>query len=247
MRYLLISLTFFAFANAGYVVCAQSASSDSVLLSASVDHAINSYNAVMKNQALLFNGREYLEFDGLSKQHPYFESEFEEEGAIEYEHQWYTKIPMLYDLTIDALVVEHYDQRGFRVLVKVHQDDVQSFDLLDHHFVRLQADSLNAVKEGFYDLLYQGDTKFYVKRKKNIHEDLSNNEVNVEFIGKNTFYVEKNSIFHVVRGKGSLYKVLKDQKKALKQFASKNQLDFVGAKERSMVELVMYYDQIKNH
>jgi hypothetical protein len=43
---------------------------------------------------------------------------------------------------------------------------VQSFELADHRFVRLPADSADMLTEGFYDLAVDGPSPLLVKRSK---------------------------------------------------------------------------------
>lgn len=237
-------LTFLMIGIGAEEIFSQSSVKDSTFNEKAESNALVQYSRIMRYQALIFNGSEYNEFDGNSKEFPYFYSEYIEEGAIRYDNELYLGIPLFYDLTTDELIIEHYNQSGYQVLIKLRQDRVQSFSVFDHTFQRLSGDSLNRIKTGFYDLLYDGDLKFYAKRKKIYHEEINTNEIIIDFLERTNYYLFKDGIYHPVKRKGSVLKALKDQKKILNQYASKTNLDF--RRESSYVELVRYYDNLKN-
>ncbi len=233
---------------AGSSLFGQMVSSDSTFVERSKGNAIAVYNSAIKDQSLLFNGVEYKgipePYDGF----PFFNSEYVEEGSIRYDDELYQNIPMQYDLVHDLLIVEHYDQKGYVSMIKPHQSKISSFDLLGHTFINIVRDSTSGVlRDGFYDLLYDGNTKVLAKRKKNKHEDISVQMIKVSFLEKNNYYLVKDGKYYPVKSKGSMLKVLKDQRKPLNQFASKNKviIDFAGNRENAMVQLATYYDQIQ--
>ncbi len=237
----LLAIVFGIFDSSG-----QSAIKDSTFLDKAEANALVQYSRIMRYQALIFNGSEYQEFDGNLEQHPYFQSEYLEAGTIRYDGELYPAIPLFYDLTTDELIIEHYDQKGYQVLVKLRQDRVQSFEVFGHSFQRLSGDSLNSIKTGFYDVLYDGDVKLFARRRKVKHEELTTNQLIVEFNEKTAYYLWKGGRYYPVKSKRSILKVLKDKKKLLNQFSSKSNLDYHLRKEASFVELIRQYDKIKN-
>jgi hypothetical protein len=217
---------------------------DSSFVEQSLSHAIASYTTSVRDQSLLFNGVEYKSFPEPYEGHPFFESEYIEEGSITYYGEYYQNVPMQYDLVHDELIIEHYDQKGYVGLVKLHQKKISSFALLDHTFVRVGSQAGANIRDGFYDLLYDGDVKILSKRKKSIAEDLSQQHLTVSFPIKNSYYLFKENKYYPIRNKGSLLKALKDKRKDLNQFANKNKASFSSNKEYGMIKLAEYYDQI---
>jgi len=222
----------------------QGASIDSTFVERSLGNAIAMYTVSIRDQALLFNGVESKALPEPYEGFPFFGSEYVEPGSILYDGELYKNIPLQYDLVKDELIIEHYDQKGYVSMIKPHQTKVASFQLLDHTFIRIIGDSTAGVlRDGFYDVLYDGDIKVLAKRKKNVSEDISLSQLTVSFIEKNNYFIAKGGKYYSVKNKGSMIKVLQDQKKSLNQFVSKNKLNFKSNREQAMVKLAAYYDQ----
>jgi len=220
---------------------------DSTFVERSRTNAISFYSNSVRDQSLLFNGVEYKPIPEPYEGHPFFESEYIEEGSISYNGELYQNVPMQYDLVRDEVVIEHYDQKGYVGLVKPHQKKITSFVLLNHTFVHLGSQLTGEdIRDGFYDLLYDGNVKILAKRKKTISEDLSQQVLKVSFNEKSNYYLFKDNIYHAVKSKGSILKVLKDKRKELNQFANKHKADFNLNREYGLVKLAEYYDQISN-
>ena len=218
---------------------------DSSFVEYSRAEAISFYSSSVRDQLLLFNGVEYKPIPEPYEGHPFFESEYIEEGSITYYGETYQNVPMHYDLVHDEVVIEHYDQKGYVGLVKPHQNKITSFVLLNHTFIHLGSQSTGEdIRDGYYDLLYDGNVKILAKRKKTISEDLSMQTLKVSFNEKVSYYLFKDNEYHTIKSKGSVLKVLKDKRKELNQFASKRRADFTLNREYSMVKLAEYYDQI---
>lgn len=226
---------------------AQQASADSVFVQRSYARAVAAYNKSTRDQLLLYNGVEYKPFPEPYDGHPYFESEYVEEGQVSYDGELYENVPMQYDLLTDLLVLEHYDQKGYVGMMKPHQDKVRLFTLLEHTFILIDGDSTNGVlKDGFYDLLYSGSVKVLAKRKKSVVRDYEYSQLKTSFPQKNSYYLVIDGQYYPVKNKRSVVKALQGNKKLLNEYVRKNQLDFTNNKEKSMVALAAYHDQIQN-
>ena len=102
----------------------------------------------------------------------------------------------------------------------------------------------DGLRDGFYDLLYDGNVKILAKRRKTISEDLSHQVLKVSFNEKNNYYLFRDNRYYSIKSKGSLLKVLKDKRKELNQFANKRKAEFNLNKELGFVKLAEHYDQI---
>ncbi|HEX5169552.1 MAG TPA: hypothetical protein VFW11_10280 [Cyclobacteriaceae bacterium] len=225
----------------------QHAMSDSTGVDRSMAKAVALYNVSIRDQSLLYNGIEYKPYPEPYDGHPFFESEYVEEGSVLYDGELYEDIPLQYDLITDVLILEHYDQKGYVGMVSPHQHKIKSFRLLDHTFIRVAGDSTGGVlKDGFYDVLHKGTIMILVKRKKLVTEDVNFNQLMVSFPEKNNYYLVREGTYFPVKGKAGMVRVLRDKKRLLNQFVSKNRLDFQNNKEKSMAALAAYYEQIQH-
>ena len=224
---------------------AQVAPTDSLPQSRAVQTAVNLYTRAVREQARIYNGSEYQEFTRPAEGHPFFESDTWEEGTVWYDGEDYRNIAVMYDILHDELVIEHYDQKGYMVKIKVLQSRINRFSLLGHTFVRIQQDAAGNFREGFYDLLYDGGSRVMVKRKKTFTEEVDNtNTVKIIFSTHNQYFIEHGGRYYQVKGRASIMRVLKDKKRPLSQYIRKEQLNFKERREHDLVKLAAFYDQI---
>lgn len=206
------------------------------------------YNRTFRNQSMLYNGNEYVAFDGPARGFRYFLSEYPEEGSITYEGETFKNIPLLYDVVSDEVVIEHYDQSGYGVDLKLHKERVTSFTLLGHYFVHLSADTMNGAsyRSGFYDLLHDGQTKLLARRRKESVDQIDQGILTIHFSETDRYLLRLNGVYYSVKNRHSLLKLLKDQRKELVHYIRKMHFDFTLQRERSLVEIVRYYDKLKS-
>lgn len=206
--------------------------------------ALSFYTASVKREQLVLNGREYFPFDGVSKQFPYFLTEYPEEGEVVYDHEEYSQVLLLYDLVADQLVAEHYDQNGLLGMIVIPKARVQEFRIMGYRFVHLEND---LIPKGYYRVLFEGTTaSLYQKYKKQRQDIIVNRELRTEFPEKVQFFVFKDRKYYPVGGKRALLKVLEDEKRALREFAARNKFEFSSTdKEIALMKMVSYYEQLK--
>lgn len=152
---------------------------------------------------------------------------------------------MLYDLFKDEVVIELYNSALKITLLK---ERVTSFDLLDHHFVNIKADSTskNPVSAGYYDQLYGGKIQVLARREKSIQTTQGfAGALESYFLPSLNYYLFKNGTYYSVSSEGSFLDVLKDKKKDLQQFIKANKLKFKKyQREDAMAKVAAYYDHL---
>ncbi|MBS1526321.1 MAG: hypothetical protein JST19_11770 [Bacteroidetes bacterium] len=226
---------------------AQEAQSDSAFLQNALSQTVDNFNTAMGEQARLYNGHEYLPYDRSIQGNALYPPAAKslETGEITYDGFVYKKVPMMYDIYKDAVVVLLYNKFSMFSLLS---ERVSDFTLLGHHFVRVDADTLKDDKSGmttgFYDQLYGGKTEVLAKRTKTI-QNSTNSAIILEtyFIEKNEYYVRKGKTYYKVGGKGSFLNVLKDKKALLQRYMKDQQIDYRANPELAMAQLAAYYDQ----
>ncbi len=58
------------------------------------------------------------------------------------------------------------------------------------------------------------------------------------------YYIRKEGVYHTVRSKASVLKVLKSKKKELARYIKQRKLDFKRAPEEAIVAVVRQYEQL---
>ncbi|MGC4038266.1 MAG: hypothetical protein QM764_20050 [Chitinophagaceae bacterium] len=226
---------------------------DSTLLSASLKNAIDLHNSVLGSGIHLYNGPEDPGYNRLATGHPYFQNDLVQTGSVFYDDTYYTNVSMLYDLVQDDVVILQFlrDSSNYTEDYKkiVRQDLVKNkvtwFTLPGHEFVRLSADSSSMeMQGGFYDRLYNGKVKLYVKRSKLYIEEVKGQNLEKRYQQTDLYYIWKNGKYYNVRTKRSLPAVFGDKRKDMNSFIRANRKRFKKDKDLLFFETTRYYDQL---
>jgi hypothetical protein len=213
---------------------------DTTFLSLARKQSVSRYAAATQNQSRLYNGSDYVYYIPKDEEHPYFKSDDWSPGSIVYWDEPYENVSILYDLTIDHVIIEH--NRGNPI--KLLSEKVTSFTIANHTFVRLQRDEKNKIPDGFYDRLYSGKSKVYGKYAKFYEEALESRTVVPRFDETYRYYVVRDGIFHMVKTKKSLLEVFGDRKQEIKAFLRKNHIRHNDNREKSIVRVAEFYDTL---
>lgn len=191
----------------------------------------------------LYNGQRYHIYDSRSKDHQFFQIEDWKQGIIEYDGQRFEAIPMLYDIVKDVVVIKYYGRSG---LIQLQSERVKNFAFIDHHFVRIEKNEEQEINipTGFYDLLYNGNTKVLARHVKQRQEQIENNNVNVYFLPKNFFYFQKDGLYYPIHSQKAALDLLSDQKKALKKHLREQRIKFRKDREKALIQMATQYDKL---
>ncbi len=215
----------------------QSLPADTLFLAQGRKNEVALYTKAMVAQSGIFNGTEYRDYRPLKDELPLFSVDWVD-GSVFYEGEVYENIPLLYDLSTDKLITEHYSSRQ---KIELIDNKIESFSLGEHHFVHLRDDRL---RKGFYELVYDGTTKVYMRRQKTLQQSLAGTEIRRNFEEKEFYYIFKKGNYYSVKNKKSVIAVLKDKKSELNQFIAKNHIRFKISREKSIAMVAEYYDRI---
>ncbi len=224
-------------------VSAQNIATDSSNNQVAFYKAVSFYHQSLKPEAGLYNGIQYRPYDQTLKEgHPYFEYPIPVEGSVVYNNMLYEHLALQFDIVIEKLILT---EPTHSYTIQLNNDRLAGFTLQNHHFIRLNGDSLEdaGLKAGFYELLYDGKTKLYKKQVKNIQEKLTT-EVEKYISEATDYYVYKNGKYYAANQKSSLLKVLADHKKEVSQFIRKNKIKIRKNQDSSLAQVLGFYDQV---
>ena len=212
------------------------------LLDSAVQNAYAIYSSSIGGNSHLLNGVEYKDYDIHSYDigHPYFISDDWEYGTINYDKQVYHNVDIMYNIVRDKVII---DQPQGHFKLELIDEHLASFTLQGHNFVRLVKDSTADIRTGYYDLLYDGKTKVYAKRRKEIQENLSSRTVISEYNERDIYYIYKNGKYFTVRSKPAVLKVFVERKTMLRKHLSKLKIRFKKNKDLVLVESAKFYDE----
>jgi hypothetical protein len=233
MRYLIASaaLLFSSLAD-----IAQHLLPDSVVFKRALDQTISYNTSVATKTSGLYAGSRYVRDYYRVKGHPFFETDSLEKGDVFYNGVLYKNVDLLYDISHDDLVTK-YSEDANLVLVR---EKISYFKLRGHLFVA----GSDVLGRGFYDVLFTGKIELVAQRKKELTPWSKTMEFDATFSQTSNYLIYKDSSYYKVNSKQELLDVLKDKKTELKDFISKNKIDFKKNFEAALLRTAMYYDQI---
>lgn len=233
---------FFTFCSCLLVIrCIGQAAPDTAFLTLANQNQKKIYDQFIYGQSRLYNGSEYHDYLSRNDEHPYFGVDDWAYGDILYDDELYTNVPMFYDLSRDKVISEHILNGSKLELVS---EKIQRFSMTGHTFVRLQKDKNGTIATGFYDRLYNGQTKVFARREKALQQRVESNDIIALFEEHNRLFILKNERYLPVKKKGSVLDAFEDQKQEIKSFINKNKIRFKSTRETDIVRVAEYYDTL---
>lgn len=217
---------------------------DTTFLTAAIDNAVNLYQKALAVQSRLYNGSKYVAPEHTLEQHPYFPSEDWLTGTVFYDGEFFTDVPLMYDLNKDALIAEHHSSGNPLELV---WDKLQHFTLGGHHFEKIENDSVgnSLPKTGFYDILYNGETRLVAHRQKFLKKEIVSQEIIIKYDERNRYFLFRDGTFFPVKTKSSVLKLLADKKPELRRFLKQHRDAFLRERELMLKSVAEHYDTLK--
>jgi len=202
------------------------------------------YHQFIGRSSGLYSGIEYKyhspEIVGL----PFFLNNNWNRGTVVYNKVLYENVAIRYDAVDDNLVALLFNQALPYVL---NREKVQSFDLLNHHFVYVEADTLQKgynVKSGFYEQLYSGKTEVLLKQSKTIETYSSVSQSEIKYVDKISVYLKNKTNYYPVSGNSSIINALQDKKKDIQQYIKSNHIRVKKNALDGLVQIAAYYDTL---
>lgn len=175
----------------------------------------------------LFNGKLPPQYLMRHKGTYYLESDTFYRGNLVYNGKRYVDLALNLNAHSDELYIRMPQYNSSSVLLKDH---VESFTLDQMEFVHLVKEKWPGVpQEGYYQILFSGKKISVLKRTlKRMNASTSVNEINFSHVFEEEiyYYIVQNGIFHPVKRRSSLLKVLGDKRKKLNRHIRKHKLGF---------------------
>lgn len=222
-------------------VCAQPLP-DSVVFKESVSKIRQVYFNEIGDNAQIYHGNEYIRNGQKANGFPFYESNEMIVGSVSYQGTTYADQALYYNLVSDELITNNYTHSALIVLAA---GKVDSFTILNHIFVPINADKANRLEtSGYYDQLLAGEPAVYARREKRMVVGSGSDET--KYIQHDDYFIKMKGIFYPVDGKSALLDVFKDQEDVLKKYIRTNKLNFKKDPESSLVLTTIYYSQLKH-
>jgi len=215
--------------------------SDTTFLIAAKENAAQLHQQALRVQARLYNGSKYSPPQQTFEEHPNLASEDWIDGSVFYDGEFFPEVSLIYDVSSDALVTDHFPSGH---PIQLISDKIDYFSLGDRHFQRIKMESVHnsLPRTGFYEVLYDGKTKLIALRQKFRREKIESTKVFVLYESRDRYFIFLNGKFFPVKNKSSVLKLMEDKKQELKRFMRQKQLAFSSDRERVLKSIAEFYD-----
>ena len=194
----------------------------------------------------ILNGSEYELYYPVYGSSPLIPKRRYPNGSIVVEGIKHSPVVLQYDTYKDLLV--HFDPRHqinqSVIPVVLNKYIVDEFEVgipdnrMKFRYLRFPDSLKNIVVNGFYEMVYEGNTSYLIRRKSLLAI------TGGDYIFKSRsvkFVVNKNNIYKIT-GRRSLLKALGDQKIRMKKFIRSNKINIRHAGKTDMRRILTYYD-----
>jgi hypothetical protein len=214
---------------------------DSTDIIQSIEKVLALYERTMEGVHHLYNVSEYIAYEPIDDEYPYFKTDEWTYSQLKYDDEWFRNVPLLFDIDKNQLIASYYYNGTKMQLV---QNRVDEFILADHHFINIK-ESIDSttIRPGFYELLYNGQTQILARRSKNFIERIEETQEVKFFKESNQIFIIYSGIPFRINSKHDMLRVLKSKKSDLKIYIRENHL-FEKDKENSIIRLTQYFDRI---
>lgn len=233
-------LIHFLFTGAIPTVFAQHNSADTLFIRSAINYARKLNDEVTYREWGLYTGSHYLARATPDETFPFFLTSSLSKGEIIYQGERYDVL-LLYDAHRDKLIIQHYEG----VLIELVSQNVSAFNFNGHKFKHFSNSAGKKNQVGFYEILYDGETKFLAKRVKVSKEIVERGVVKINYSQRDIFFILKGDSFYKVQSKKSVLSVLLDQEQNLKKYIRGSDIHFNHHREEAIRNILQFYDSQK--
>lgn len=224
---------------------AQQYAADSVVTNSSIDYAKHLYFTQRGEEASIYKGVHHIGYPVSIEGNAYFQSADWQTGSVLYDHILYENIEMRYDLYKDQLIVTPQEQG--RMFISLFSPRVTKFSFSGFNFIRIgNSDEKTSPAPGFYLQLASGKLTMLAKKSKVISERIEGRTFLQKFDETVKYYLLKDSVYYPIKNKKDMLAAVKDKKKEVQQFLSKNKLNYRKGREKTLVAVAEFYNQTRN-
>jgi len=227
-------------------------SSDNTNLSTLTDSQIqyikDTYFAKIEVPNELINGKEYESYYIRSTSKPLLFRDKKRTASLFTRTRQYKNISLEYDTFHDELIFTDksrtLDDRFPQI--SLNKDIIEGFNLyfeddsLIFRYLRLPECSKLNLKEGFYEIAYQGGSKFFIKHKSSYYQK----EGLQEYKYYHEFYVSNGDIFFKIKSRRSLLKLFGEKAGIMKKYMHESHIRMRQADRNQLAEILKHYDSL---
>jgi hypothetical protein len=252
-RYLLI---FYAFFSGNLLIAQQFVTfsdykekeSYKAITDQQIDYLFRVYNQRMDNSDEMINGREYFPYYYKSEINPLLFSGKKRSGSLLMNGEKYDNLSLDYDTYLDEVIYSDNTKFFYNksLVIAVNSEQVDGFNLyfgddsLTFKNLRSGFDVNYNLPEGFYEVVYDGTSKYIIKHKSTISKEKSMNV----YLYSPTAYVMAGGDFSKLRSKRGFIKLFGIRSEEIRKFIRSNDVQIRRGEKNKIASVLRYYDTL---
>jgi hypothetical protein len=200
---------------------------------------LSNFSGIYNDPSGYLNGRRNTFIYPPAIGNPWFMMAGQVNSMLETEKGTYHDLLLSYDILNDELILTFRDTAGMESIM-INKNIIYSFSLFGVRFVNLDAGLLP--ESGFYEEVYNGNLKFYIKHKKILIRQ--SGPVQYEYRYKTLKYLVRDNKYYLVNNNRALLKTLGDKKSEVKSFLQEHQILVRSASNNELISVLKHYEGI---
>lgn len=188
-----------------------------------------------------FNGPQFKdEYPKAVGDSRYFNQNVFAPNKIEYDGQWFSNVPLEYDIFSDNVITRSNDHMS-NFIVQLIPGYISKFIINGHNFVKLEDSKFSSEGNGFYEVATVGKSfELYIKHFRNIKELTVDFAFQKIFVRKNYYLVHYEGAYHVINSSKDFKKVVSNRYKEVQKFRKDYKSIYKSDRTSFMIKLVEY-------
>jgi hypothetical protein len=197
----------------------------------------------------LINGKEYEPYYTRSKVKPLLFPDRKRTAAIITNTRRYNNLTLQYDTFLDEVIYTDTSRTiNYRFpQIALNKDIIEGFklffeeDSLVFRYFRLPECSAQNLKEGFYEVVYEGKSRFLIKHKSSfyVREGLNNYKYSPEYL------INTGNTFNRIKNRKSLLRLFGDKSGDVKGLIHSSGIRVRKADKTEILSVLKFYDSLK--
>jgi|GEM_PF-984482 len=208
----------------------------------------SSYSEKIEAPKEFINGKEYESYYARSKSKPLLLPDKKRSASIFTRTRRYNNLTLQYDTFLDEAIYTDTSRTINYSFPKIalNKDIVEGFNLyfeddsLIFRYFRLPDCVKNKLKEGFYEVAYQGKSKYVIKHTSSFYVREGLNEY--KYAPEN--YISTGDVFYRVKNKRSLLKLFGEKSGEIKKYLHLSRIRIRQADKNQFVSIMKFYDSL---
>lgn len=196
----------------------------------------------------LINGKEYIPYYFRSKLKPLFFYGKKRTSSLKLGGRTYNQIPLQYDTYLDELIYTDTSRIYNNVVYQIalNKDPVDGFSMVfgsDSLFFRNMRNTLTSyfnLKEGFYEVVYDGRSKYIIRHQSVAIEK----DAIEEYFYRKAGYVKIGDKYTKLTSARKLIKLFGDRSEEVKKYIRSSAIKLRDADKMQIAGILNYYDNL---